>query len=280
MTAKVRESSGNMEELNANLDKKYQDIAKYMDKNRLILNSEKTNLLIMTSARKHANHQDFGIYLDTGSEHILPLNEEKLLGVNLSNCLSWNKHVRDTKQSLVSTLTSRINALAKICQYTSFINRKMVANGIVMSYLTYLIPLYGGCPEYLLTGLQTLQNRAARLVTNSNWYTPSSIMLSQIGWLNVRQMIIFHSLVLVFKTKQDKKPVYLYNKISTRFNVDTRLASTNGIREVRKIKTKIGKQSFLPRTIDQWNNLPPDIRTITSLMKFKMKLKLWVKQNL
>ena len=220
-------SSGNMEELNANLDKKYQDIAKYMDKNRLILNSEKTNLLIMTSARKHANHQDFGIYLDTGSEHILPLNEEKLLGVNLSNCLSWNKHVRDTKQSLVSTLTSRINALAKICQYTSFINRKMVANGIVMSYLTYLIPLYGGCPEYLLTGLQTLQNRAARLVTNSNWYTPSSIMLSQIGWLNVRQMIIFHSLVLVFKTKQDKKPVYLYNKISTRFNVETRLAATN-----------------------------------------------------
>ena len=273
-------SSGNMEELNANLDKKYQDIAKYMDKNRLILNSEKTNLLIMTSARKHANHQDFGIYLDTGSEHILPLNEEKLLGVNLSNCLSWNKHVRDTKQSLVSTLTSRINALAKICQYTSFINRKMVANGIVMSYLTYLIPLYGGCPEYLLTGLQTLQNRAARLVTNSNWYTPSSIMLSQIGWLNVRQMIIFHSLVLVFKTKQDMKPVYLYNKISTRFNVDTRLAATNGIREVRKIKTKIGKQSFLPRTIDQWNNLPPDIRTITSLKKFKMKLKLWVKQNL
>ena len=63
-------SSGNMEELNDNLDKKYHQIAKYMDMNRLILNSEKTHLLIMTSARKHANHQDFGIYLDTGSEQM------------------------------------------------------------------------------------------------------------------------------------------------------------------------------------------------------------------
>ena len=108
-----------MEELNVDIDQKYQQIAKYMDKNKLILNSDKTHLLIMTSARKHATHQDFGIYLDTGSEIILPRNEEKLLGVNLSNCLSWNKHIRDTKQSLMNTLTSRINALAKIVQYTT-----------------------------------------------------------------------------------------------------------------------------------------------------------------
>ena len=105
-------SCRSVEELNENLDKKYQQIAKYMEKNKLILNSDKTHLLIMTSARKHANHQDFGIYLNTGSEVVLPRNEEKLLGVNLSNCLSWNKHIRDAKQSLVSTLTSRINALA------------------------------------------------------------------------------------------------------------------------------------------------------------------------
>ena len=72
----------------------------------------------------------------------------------------------------------------------------------------------------------------------------------------------------------------MYNEISARFYVDTRLAATNGIREVRKIKTNIGKRSFLPRTIDQWNKLPPDIRTIPSLKKFEIKLKLWVKRNL
>ena len=156
-----------------------------MNKNKLILNSDKTHLLVMTSAKKHQIYENFGIFLDTGSEIIEPQYEEKLLGALISNDLSWKNHIRDTKASLIKTLTSRINALSKVSQYSSFLNRKMVANGLFMSYLSYLIPLYGGAPEYLITALQTLQNRAARLVTKSDWRTSSSSMMSQIGWLNV-----------------------------------------------------------------------------------------------
>ena len=141
-----------MDELNADIYLKYKVIAQYMDKNKLIL--DKTHLLVMTSARKHLNHQNFGIYLNTGSEIIQPKSEERLLGANVSNSLTWNTHIRDGKGSLISSLTSRINALSKVCHYSNFMTRKMIANGIVMSYLTYLIPLYGGCPEYLLTALQ------------------------------------------------------------------------------------------------------------------------------
>ena len=153
------------------------------------------------------NHHNFGIYLNTGTEIIQPQSEERLLGANVSNSLTWNTHIRDGKGSLISSLTSRINALHKVCQYSNFMTRKMIANGIVMSYLTYLIPLYGGCQQYLLTSLQVLHNRAARHVTKSNWGTSSSAMLLQVGWLNVRQMIVFHSLVLLFKAKLEKKPV-------------------------------------------------------------------------
>ena len=170
-------SDKNVEQLNLDIDHRYKTIAQYMDKNKLILNSDKTHLMVMTSARKHQTHQNFGIYLDTGSEIISPQSEERLLGANLSSSLSWNSHIRDSKNSLISILTSRINALSKICQFTGFLTRKMIANGIVMSYLSYLIPLYGGCPDYLLTALQTLQNRAARLVTKSSWCTAFSTML-------------------------------------------------------------------------------------------------------
>ena len=190
-------SNRDAEELKEDINQKYQVIAQYMAKNKLILNSNKTHLMVMTSAKKHSTHQNFGIVLDTGSETILPQSEEKLLGVVVSNSLTWNKHIRDSDKSLIRTLTSRINALSKVCQYTNFKTRKMVANGIVMSYLSYLMPLYGGCPDYLLNALQILQNRAARLVTKSSWYTPSSTMLLQVGWLSVRQMITYHSLVLM-----------------------------------------------------------------------------------
>ena len=272
-------SNKNVEELNIDLDRKYKEIAQYMDMNKLVLNSNKTHLMIMTSSRKHAIHRDFGLSLNTGSEIIVPQSEETLLGVSLSNCLSWHKHIRDSNQSLISKLTSRVNALSKISLYTSFLTRKMVANGIIMSYLTYLIPLYGGCPDYLLMALQSLQNRAARIVTKSSWFTPSSTMLSQIGWLNVKQMITYHSLVLIFKAKHDKRPSYLYNHISSDFRMNTRLAATNGINNQRRINTNLGKQSFLPRTVDQWNKLPPDIRSLNNLLKFKSALHAWVKQK-
>ena len=187
--------------------------------------------MVMTSSKKHRAHQDFGIYLDTGSDIILPRSEERLLGATVSNSLVWNNHISETKKSLIGQLSSRVNALSKLCQFTNFATRKMVANGIIMSYISYLIPLYGGCPEYLLKSLQVLQNRAARLVTKSGWYTPSRTMLQQVGWLSIRQMISYHSLILVYKAKQDKKPTYIFNKISTPFHVITRLARSNGIKE-------------------------------------------------
>ena len=133
--------------------------------------------------------------------------------------------------------------------------------------------------EYLLTALQILQNRAARHATKSSWSAASSSMLLQLGWLSVRQMIVFHSLVLIFKAKLEKKPVYLHGQISATFNVKTRLAVNNGIRETRKIKSTLGKQSFIPRTISQWNSLPWNIRSISSLVHFKTNVKSWVKEN-
>ena len=154
-----------------------------------------------------------------------------------------------------------------------------MANGLVMSYLTYLIPLYGGCPDYLLSALQVLQNRAARLATKSNWGTSSSRMLTQLGWLTVEQMIVFQSVMLFFKAKQSTKPAYLYDQISAKFNVNTRLGTNNGIRETRRLKSTLARKSFVPRTIGQWNRLPASIRNTSKIGKFREKLKSWVKEN-
>ena len=250
-----------------------------MTRNKLILNRDKIQLMVMTSKSKHTVHDDYGIFLNTGSEIIFPQNQGQLLGATIANSLNWNLHVRDSEKSLVRTLTSQLNALRKVCQFTSFRNRKMLANGIIMSYLRYLVPLYGGCPDYLLNSLQILQNKAARLVTKSSWFTPTSTMLQQVGWLNIRQLIAYHSLIMIYQIKHEKKPSYIFDRISATFNVATRFAETNAIKDSRTMKTNIGKQSFLPRTISAWNRLPVDLRTTSSLEKFKSCLKHWVQQQ-
>ena len=189
--------------------------------------------------------------------------------------LSWNCQIRDSDSSLVSCLISRINALSKVCSYSNFQTRKNMANGMVMTYLTYLIPLYGGCPDYLLKSLQVLQNRAARLATRSAWGTASFIMLQQLGWLSVRQMIVFHTLMLFYKVKLYKKPSYLYSQISHKFNANTRLGRNNGIKEHRRVKSTLARNSCIPRTINHWNSLPPSLRMAPNIQHLDLNFEMW-----
>jgi hypothetical protein len=145
--------------LNKEIKEKYEEISEYMASNKLVLNSEKTHLLAMSTDRMHKIHGNFGIVLDTGMETILPQDHEKLLGCTISSNFTWNQHLRDDEFSLHRQLTSRINALRKISFAASFATRKMIANGIVISRIIYVIQIWGGTNEYLLKMLQILQIR-------------------------------------------------------------------------------------------------------------------------
>ena len=131
----------------------------------------------------------------------------------------------------------------------------MIANGIVMSKLVYLIQWWGGCSSYLIDYLQILQNRAARLVTRNGWHTPTDKMLRQCGWLSVRQLVLYHSLILVFKIRQEAKPEYFREDFSAAFPYRTRLATSMGVRRGDQSTHSASQSSFVPRSSASWNLL-------------------------
>ena len=272
-------SDKNVENIKEDINQKFQDITMYMAKNKLVLNSDKTHLLIMTSDKMHKKHENFGIVLDTGQEVIEPVDNEKLLGAQVSNDFKFDNHIRENKTSMLNILMSRINALRKISFISTFKTRKMIAEGIIISKIIYVITVYGSCSEYLLSCLQIVQNTAARCVTRLRWNTQVSVLLLQCGWLSVRQMVFFHTMVQVFKTRLERKPVYLYDKLSKSFSYRTRLASENGIRETETIKSDLRKKGFVHRSTQQWNNLPLNLKNLETLKKFKTELKSWTKKN-
>ena len=149
-----------------------------------------------------------------------------------------------------------------------------------MSHILYLIQLYGGCSDELLTALQVQQNKAARMVCKRPWNTSTKDLLQQIGWLNIRQMVAFYSTLTFFKSRQHKTPKYIHTIISQPFQVKTRLAKTDGIRVTRNFTSTIGKSSFIPRTTDLWNAIPVEIRMENSYKIFSCKLREWVKLNI
>ena len=56
-----------------------------MAQNKLVLNSDKTHLLVMATQNQHRRNENFDIALDTGNEVIEPIEDERLLGCQVSN---------------------------------------------------------------------------------------------------------------------------------------------------------------------------------------------------
>ena len=106
---------------------------------------------------------------------------------------------------------------------TTFRTRLMAANAAFMSVIIYLIPLWGGTEQYLLKGLQVLQNRAARCVTKQSWYTPTRQLLNQCNWMSVHQLIQYHSILQTHKVLKAQTPLYLSTKPVTDHPYPTRV---------------------------------------------------------
>ena len=162
----------------------------------------------------------------------------------------------------------------------SFRTRKMVADGIFMSKLIYLIALWGGSAKYILTALQKAQNRAARVVTKLEWSTPTADLLSQCGWLSVHQLVVYHSVVLVFKIIRNESPRFLFSMFSAKYSYKTKQARTGQIKHTRDLDLGITKDSFRWRASGAYNELPQEIRDIETLHMFKKAAKDWIKKHI
>ena len=267
--------------LTEKLSSKYMAMSDFLISNQLKLNDDKTHLMVMTTSQKRKKmDQSAIVQIRTPTDLIDQSETEKLLGAYLHQDMKWGEHILDNKESLVSSLGSRVGALKMISKVATFRNRKMIADGIFMSKLVYLIPLWGGCSKFLLKSLQTLQNKAARAVTKMDWNTPTSEILKQCGWLSVNQLSVYHTVIMAYKVIQVKSPKYLYNMFNTTYNYKTRQADSGRIRSTRTPELDLAKDSFSWRAAELFNDLPDAVRSMKTTQSFKLAAKVWIRQNI
>ena len=91
-------------QLSSKLSEQYKNLAEYMGDNRLVINDDKTHLLVMGS-KKHAEDRE-RVSINTGTVVVTPLESEKLLGINIHQSLKWKEHVVDNEKSLIKKYAS------------------------------------------------------------------------------------------------------------------------------------------------------------------------------
>ena len=112
----------------------------------------KIKLLLLTSSQRRRITSP-EITLVTPNSTVYSTAAENLLGCTIHQNLKWSEYILHGKGSLVKNLGTRLNALSIICKVASFKTRKLVAEGIFMSKLIYMIQVWGGCDQYLINVL-------------------------------------------------------------------------------------------------------------------------------
>jgi hypothetical protein len=189
---------------------------------------------------------------------IKPTETEKLLGGQVHQSLKWNQHLADGKSSIIKQLTSRNNGLKKISKNAKFNTRLMVANGAVQSKLVYLITLWGGAQQYLLKALQIQQLTAARTVCGfQSWSWSKSRLLRRVGWMSVRQLIEFHTVLQAHKTLNSGLPRPLHASLNTEYPYRTRSAANGNIRLGETLNST---STFKYRAMVSYNSVPGEVK--------------------
>ena len=267
------------------LTSKFKLIADFLVSNKLKLNDDKTHLMVMSTSqaraiRKGTIKDSNLVAIRTPSEIIEPSESEMLLGCWLHQDMKFKEYIVSNKESLLRSLNTRVSALKIVGKVANFRTRKMIANGIFMSKLIYLIELWGGSANYLLVALQKAQNRAARAVTKLDWNSPTAELLSQCGWLSVHQLVVYHSVTLVYKTIKNESPKYLFSMFSAKYSYNTKQASRGAIKHTRDLDLELTADSFRWRAAKAYSELPLDVRNLELLQEFKEAAKTWIKENI
>ena len=131
----------------------------------------------------------------------------------------------------------------------------------VLSRLGYCNSLLAGCPKYLLSKLQKVQNNVARLIFRTNRSAHVTPMLHSLHWLLIEQRIEYKLSLLCFKIISHQAPIYLSELLhfctpsrQLRSSADTRVF------RIPSFRTKsCGQRSFSYHVPIIWNQLPVSV---------------------
>ena len=133
-------------------------------------------------------------------------------------------------------------------------------NTLVMPYFNYCGAVWGNINKGLADKLQKMQNRAARILTFSNYEVRSSVLLDELGWERLEYVRLKQLALTMYKIYNDLFPSYLRRIFTNISNVHSHNLKLNYY--VPRPRTESAKSVV-------WNEIPSEIRNLSSLNVFK-----------
>ena len=173
-------------------------------------------------------------------------------------------------ENLCKKIASGIGALKRVRSFVPHETLRSIFMSLVQPHFDYCNSVWGCCGKTLASKLQKLQNRAARILTYSNYDANADNLIKKLGWIKLDFQRTIHKAVMVYKSLNGLTPDYLSSKFVDRSSVSNfSLRHTEGKLAIPQPHTNCMKNSFSYSGAVLWNNLPLELRRADSLSAFR-----------
>ena len=166
-----------------------------------------TQCWYVPKARRNVLHRsNQSLQVEFGGTDLEVVTKTRYLGVQLGSSSDWKEQVRSVslKVSIGLGLLKHAKKLLPFSALTSLFN-----TSIVEPHFRYCCSVYGCAGTTEINRLQKLQNRAARIVTNSSLDTISNQLIEILGWKIINEVIDIESKTIAFKSLIELAAPYL-----------------------------------------------------------------------
>jgi hypothetical protein len=260
-------SPADVRQLQSRVSSCVDDIASWMQSNRLKLNTDKTEVLwCATSRRQHqlpTTPTSIGNVLITSSKSV------RDLGVYLDADPSMRLHVHNT----VSKYFAMLRQLPSIRRSVPASAYQTLIVSLVLTKLDYGNAVLSGLPAHLIRRLQSVMNAAARSIAGLRRSEHITTTLAGLHWLRASERIDFKLVTLTYRCLYGAAPSYLSCDLRRLADIPSRRrqrSSASNLLDVPPTRlSSVGDRMFAVAASRLWNNLPATVTSASSLPVFR-----------
>ena len=165
------------------INNELQKVTDWFKANKLSINIDKTNFMIMGTPQKTFKFKnDVSVLLD--GRCLSRVNKTKFLGVIIDENLSFKYHV----EAISNTISRNIGILNKLKYFVPKRILKCIYCSIILPFFSYGILAWGNTHTIYLERLLKLQKRAVRNITLSDFRDHSAPLFKDLKFLRVNDI--------------------------------------------------------------------------------------------
>ena len=237
----------------------------WLSSNKLLLNKTKSYTMVF-GTRQSLKSKSNNLIIKCNDDTLLHrVDQIKYLGLWLDSELSFKLHIEHISRKI--NFGTSVLFRSRNC-FTLNIRQKL-ASQLILPFFDYADVVYQTASKTNLLPLTTAYNNLCRFVLGCSYTTHHCSMYNSLSWPSLGTRRHIHWLQFIFKCIHLNYPYYLQQFLTLHSSIYNLRHLSQYYFVVPPVRKTVGRRAFKFKAPSDWNQLPANIRSISSFYVFK-----------